>query len=95
MELGGLGALRWLEVLISREQDSRDHGHNTEELCVLDYEENMVSDLVSLFIHRSVDCVHRDYACKCFQEVCTLQEKEGHLPHHFTEIQWPVDDLKL
>ena len=68
----GLGALRWLEVLISREQDSCDHGYYTEELCVLDYKENMVSYLVSLFIHRSVYCVHRDHACKSFQEVGTL-----------------------
>lgn len=93
--MGSLGALGRLEVLISRKQDSCDHGYYTEELCVLDHKENMVSDLVCLFIHRSVDCVHRDYACKCFQEVGTLQEEEGHLAHHFTEIQWPIDDLKL
>jgi len=49
-----------LEELVAREQDSSDHVHDTEELRVLDHEEDVLCDLVCLLVDRPVDGIHGD-----------------------------------
>lgn len=70
--LADVRALRGLERLVSRQEDRGYHLDHSEELCVLDHEEDVLCYLIRLLIDGPVDRVHGDKAGQRLQEVGTL-----------------------